>query len=88
MLCITPLELMDESFSLLMGAGEDKMHVIRHQDKRQDRYRERAGKRRNQIHPHLEIRIIPEPDPVRQMIRRNQPDLKTILQNTHISQHL
>ena len=62
--------------------------MVGHQDESQHIDMKDTRQNGDQIHARLEIILIPEPDSVRQMIRGNQPEFQTILQNAHISRTL
>lgn len=72
---ITSLEFVDECIHVLPRPEKDEMNMVGHQDEGQNgKCRHRGGQNRHIIHPNLEIRFLPKPQAVLQMIRGDKPD--------------
>ena len=78
-------EFLDELMRFLFGTAQDEMDMVGHQNEREHAHVQRDREHRDQVHPHLEVFIIPEPDLFRQMIGSDKPEFHTNLQNTNLT---
>jgi hypothetical protein len=70
------LEAFDERLGIFLRIRlHDEMHMVGHQDERKHDNPACMRLEGDEIHPHLEIFLIPKPKPRFQMFRSNQPQL-------------
>ena len=73
---IAMLELADEGCHILPCPAQHEVYVVGHQDKRQhDDFRAARRLDGHEVHPHLEVFFVTEPEFCLQVIRRYKPNL-------------